>query len=177
MKSTFKKLWKQYIEWLDANEEDLVDEVAPAATKAEIDTLAASLGVELPEDFIAYLSCHNGQLPDSEGIFEYEELLGTSRILSEWKIWKQLVDNGDFDGMHSQPDDGIKNDWFNVKWIPLTYDGGGNHYCLDLDPAEGGKVGQIIRMWHDSADRELIASSLEEWLTDALERWEYDGWG
>ncbi|WP_353931825.1 SMI1/KNR4 family protein [Okeanomitos corallinicola TIOX110] len=49
-------------------------------------------------------------------------------------------------------------------WIPLTYDGGGNHCCLDLDPAEGGNLGQIITMWHDDGVRAIIAPIFRAWL-------------
>ena len=64
------------------------------------------------------------------------------------------------------PDKGIKNDWWNDSWIPITYDGSGNHYCLDLDPTEEGIYGQIIRMWHDDAERTLVANSFKEWIVD-----------
>ncbi|PPK42935.1 hypothetical protein B0G57_11531 [Trinickia symbiotica] len=33
-----------------------------------------------------------------------------------------------------------------------------------LDGAEGGTYGQVIRIWHDDAQRELVASSFREWL-------------
>ncbi|MEH2143178.1 SMI1/KNR4 family protein [Nostoc sp.] len=57
-------------------------------------------------------------------------------------------------------------DWWSPLWIPLTYDGAGNHDCLDLAPAKGGKVGQIIQMWHDEGERELVASSFQNWLEE-----------
>jgi cell wall assembly regulator SMI1 len=37
--------------------------------------------------------------------------------------------------------------------------------CIDLDPAEGGHVGQVITMWHDEPGREWIAGSFQEWLS------------
>ncbi|WP_369123625.1 SMI1/KNR4 family protein [Clostridioides difficile] len=36
--------------------------------------------------------------------------------------------------------------------------------CIDLDPAEDGSSGQVIRVWHDDARRERIAGSFSEWL-------------
>jgi len=36
---------------------------------------------------------------------------------------------------------------------PLTDSGSGDRHCLDLDPAPGGSVGQVILMWHDSPER------------------------
>src|SRR5262249_17787219 len=102
--------------------------------------------------------------PDSPGLIDATELLSLERILSEWKVWKEVLDCGDFDGVTSEPQDGIKDDWWNQRWVPLTYDGSGNHLCLDCDPGEGGANGQIITMWHDSAERELISASFEGWM-------------
>jgi cell wall assembly regulator SMI1 len=33
-----------------------------------------------------------------------------------------------------------------------------------MDPAPGGEAGQIITMWHDEAQRTLIAASLTEFI-------------
>ena len=103
---------------------------------------------------------------DSPGLIDVEELLSTERIFNEWTVWKELLDGGDFDGINSIPDHGVKDDWWNKRWIPITYDGSGNHYCIDLDPTEKGKRGQIIRMWHDSPEREIVAGSFYEFFSN-----------
>ena len=99
-----------------------------------------------------------------------EELLSFERIADEWKVWKDLLDSKDFEDKNgpfsSTPDSGIKKDWWNALWIPFTYDGSGNHYCLDLDPSNEGTYGQIIRMWHDDPQRNLVANSFSVWMTD-----------
>nr|WP_241011423.1 SMI1/KNR4 family protein [Burkholderia sp. Ac-20392] len=51
-----------------------------------------------------------------------------------------------------------------MKWIPFTHDGSGNHLCIDLDPADDGFSGQVIRVWPDDARRERIAGGFSEWL-------------
>ena len=45
-----------------------------------------------------------------------------------------VQDAGEFEGCESDPDVGIRNNWWNDKWIPITYDGAGKHDCLDLAP-------------------------------------------
>ncbi|MEC3906133.1 SMI1/KNR4 family protein [Tamlana sp. 2201CG12-4] len=159
------------------------NELNPPASKQNIEKLEHTIGAELPEEYINFLMIHNGQNSDSEGLINVEELLSIERIIQEWKVWKELLDSGDFSGYESDPNKGIKNDWWNDKWIPITHDGGGNHYCIDLDPALGGSSGQIIRMWHDSEERELIAHSFKEWITkyiNDLEKGQYvysEDWG
>ena len=76
-----------------------------------------------------------------------------------------LIKYGEFEGDLSQPAKGIRGDkWFNLKWIPFMSNGGGDSYCIDMDPAKGGKVGQIISMNHEHGRRELLAPSIKEFL-------------
>lgn len=126
--------------------------------------LHAALGAMLPDDVIDSLRLHDGQA-DPDAVFtESDALLSAQEIVAQWSIWRKLVTGGDFDEMTSEPDAGIRDDWYNLKWIPFTHDGSGNHLCIDLDPAEGGVAGQVIRVWHDDELRERVASSYAEWL-------------
>ena len=120
----------------------------------------------VPDNFKTFYRRHDGQIPMSEGLIDAEELLCIKRIMEEWEVWKELDEKGVFDDSVSDADKGVREDWWNPLWIPITYDGSGNHYCLDLNPDDGCKKGQIIRIWHDSAERELIAGSFEEWMSD-----------
>jgi cell wall assembly regulator SMI1 len=169
-------IWTRFEAWLAANAPQLIGELNPGATDAELRELAMAIGTELPTDFVAFYRIHNGQQREASGLFNGEELLAVSRILDEWTIWNDLLKSGDFDGATSAPDIGVRADWWNPLWLPLTYDGAGNHCCLDLSPAPGGTRGQVIRMWHDDDERTLLASSLTEWTTQyvtALEAGEY----
>jgi len=169
-------LWNRFEKWLTKKAPSLKDELNAPATKEDIARLEKLIGTELPEDYVNFLMIHNGQNRESGGLIDAEEILSTERIAEEWQVWKDLLDGGDFKGIKSEPDKGVKNDWWNSKWIPITYDGSGNHYCIDLDPNSGGTKGQIIRMWHDSPEREVIAGSFKEWMTDyinALEKGKY----
>ena len=171
-----QNLWMRFEAWLVTNAPQLVDELNPGVTNAELSELATMIGAELPIDFQHFYRIHNGQRDEASGLFNGEELLSVPRMLAEWTIWNDLLNGGDFEGATSIPDAGIRADWWNPLWLPLTYDGAGNHCCLDLSPAPGGTHGQVIRMWHDGAERPLLATSFTEWLTryvTALEAGEY----
>ncbi|MEM6300080.1 MAG: SMI1/KNR4 family protein [Bacteroidota bacterium] len=159
-------VWYRFESWLTKNASHLTTELNAPVSEAEVVKLEQVIDGNLPKEYIEFLRIHNGQKYDSEGLIDTEELLSTERIIEEWSVWKELLDEDDFNDSQSEPDKGIKSDWWNPKWIPITYDGNGNHYCIDLDPSESGTSGQIIRMWHDSAERELIASSFKEWISD-----------
>jgi cell wall assembly regulator SMI1 len=148
----------------------MYDGLNTGINEADITNLQAVINAKLPVDFVDFYKQHNGQSPDAAGLIACEQLLSFDAIISQWNIWKRLLDSHtfaendkDFVGM---PDHGVKNNWWNALWIPITHDGGGNHFCLDLDPAIGGSYGQIIRMWHDNPKRPLIANSFKAWISD-----------
>lgn len=176
-------IWNRFEKWLNKNASHLTSELNPPASKEKIDNLEKIIGVKLPQEFVEFLMIHNGQNRDSEGLINTEEFLSTERIIEEWNVWKELLDKGDFNDSESEPYRGIKKDWWNSKWIPITYDGHGNHYCIDLAPTSNGTSGQIIRMWHDSPERGLIAESFLDWVNKYvkdLEKGQYvysEDWG
>lgn len=169
-----EEIWMQIDAWLMANAPALLTVLQPGASDAQIRDCEAFLSVQFPDDVKASYRIHNGQSSCEYGLIHGREFLSLERIKDEWRIWKELLDGGTFqteDGHYqgSEPAPGIRNLWWSSKWIPLTHDGGGNHDCLDLDPAEGGTVGQIITMWHDDAERALVAPSFREWLKQYYE--------
>jgi cell wall assembly regulator SMI1 len=118
---------------------------------------------------------HNGQSGGPWLIWGLE-LLSLERLRDEWGAWKGLLDQGAFRTFRSDTDGRTVDDWWHPCWLPLTYDGGGNHHCLDLHPGPKGQFGQIIAMWHDDSPRPVVAPSFRAWLVafaDALEAGEY----
>lgn len=164
-----KNLWNSFEAWLSSNFAEGLEDLNPPATDDEISHLEHHLGFSLPADFVDCLKIHNGQKNTAGGLFEATEFLSTRRIAEEWKVWKELHDGGDFEGNLSNPAEGVKNDWWNPKWVPFTYNGAGDHFCLDLDPAPGGQSGQVITMWHDFGERALLAPSFQVWFQNYVQ--------
>lgn len=158
--------WNKFEAWLKNNWPDGFEDLNPPATEQEINQLQETLGVQLPVDFIACLRIHNGQKGMAGGLFDNSEFLSTQSIIEQWQIWKDLLDSGTFDEFSSEPESGVKNDWWNQKWIPITHNGGGDHFCIDLDPDAQGVSGQIITMWHDMANRDIQANSFKTWFNN-----------
>lgn len=154
-------LWQRVEAVLKSKHPERYEALGTGATDPELGKLERTLGVVLPEDFKASLRLHNGSGND---LLRGWELLSTARIAEEWKVWKDLYDEGDFEDAESDPDKGVHKHWWHPLWIPVTSNWSGDHQCLDLDPAPGGKRGQVINMWHDNAPRELQGGSFEEWF-------------
>ena len=163
------KEFERFKQWLSLNYSDGLIDLNPPATDYEIEELTKILGVELPSDFLNVLRTHNGQKGESAWLFDSQEFLSTHRIIEEFNTWKNLL-NTQLQGKSSTPDEGVKNDWWNTNWIPFTSDGCGDHYCLDLSPTNTGTKGQIITLWYESGEREIVAPSFSLWFEEYVEQ-------
>lgn len=168
-------IWNSIEQKLKEIAPDILNSLKIGVADEQITKLENIIKAKLPDDFVEFYKVHDGQDLGNGGLIECEELLSFERIEDEWKVWKDLLDSQTFQGNDdepytSTPDKGVKNNWWNALWIPITNDGCGNHYCLDLDPTAEGKYGQIIRMWHDDDERKLVANSFKEWITNYKEK-------
>jgi cell wall assembly regulator SMI1 len=165
-----KKQWKTLEAWLKINNPALLADLKPPASDIHIRNLEQQLGVKLPTDFVECLKVHDGQRGAASPLFRDSNYLSSQSILDEWVIWKGLLDGGDFDGVKAEAGAGIQPVWWSPKWIPFTHNGTGDHLCLDLDPAVGGRVGQIITLWHDDGVRKKKADSFAQWFFEFIQQ-------
>ena len=167
-------IWTRIRSWIEANAPQLLEVLQPGASEARIRKLEESLSIRLPDDVKALYRLCNGQSSYDYGLLNGTEFLSLERIQDEWSVWKGLLDAGELvpdDSVESSRiDRGIRQVWWSPKWIPLTYNGAGDHHCLDLDPAKEGTMGQIITMWHDDDERKVVASSIRAWLQQYAEQ-------
>jgi len=165
--------WERIEAWLAVNAPAVAAGLNPPASPESLAATEQFLGVQFPDDVRASYLRHDGQQSYSPGLLEGWEWLSLERIRGEWQVWKDLLDGGDFNGIESDADGrGVRKDWWNPAWIPLTYSGGGDHHCLDLAPGKRGVHGQIIEMWHDEGSRPVVARSFGEWLADFADGFE-----
>jgi cell wall assembly regulator SMI1 len=146
----------------------------PGASAAEISAAEEQLGCVFPDSVREWFAIHNGS--ESCALFEYWDLYSLAEVFAAWKALKDLFDEGAFDEFHSDPSGLTRMEWWHPAWIPLTGEPRGDHLCLDLAPAEGGCVGQVISWVHDDSCREVIASTFQAWfeqLADGLEAGAY----
>lgn len=164
MQVIFDRIHTQFARLKEKYESDVDLSFNDGASDEDFKRLEEVLGFGLPDEFKEVYRIHNGS--DIEGNFIDIFWFSIDMVISEYQIWHDLYEAGDFleDGkdIGCEPDDGIKsNFWFNPKWIPLTANGCGDGKMIDLDPSDTGTVGQIIQMWHDDPSRTLEAVSLK----------------
>lgn len=140
------------------------------ASEQEIAAAEKALGRTLPAEVRAYYRRHNGAGDFLNfDVVEGRQLLSLKAIVSEWKVWRELLEKDTFASSESvvKPGPGVQKRWWIWEWVPVTYDGAGNHHVLDLAPARGGAYGQILSFWHDQESRTVVGKSFLGWLEKA----------
>ncbi|GMM38031.1 hypothetical protein DASC09_053560 [Saccharomycopsis crataegensis] len=165
---TVEESWSVIESWLrekgkaDVNYSKVLDALNPPATDEQIKDLEQKLkAIELPKSYIQALKIHNGvahQVP----FIDSWSFLSTELVLHYWNIMCKFEI---FDDDSDVEEDGVQQIWHSPKWIPIAHNGFEDHLCLDLCPATGGQVGQIIEVLHDDRDRTKFASGFQEYFS------------
>ena len=175
--SSIVKLWARLDRWLDSNAPEIAKGLNDAASDVSLAGLSERLEIELPQPVTDFYKTHNGQDPDSPWLFDATEFLSVERILEEYEVWRGLFDGGEFITCRTDHPPEMCSMWFSPKWMPISYNGAGDHACLDFSPGKTGVVGQVIEMWHDDDHRAVLGESLENWFgafVDLVEQGEFE---
>jgi cell wall assembly regulator SMI1 len=166
--------WGVIEKWLETNVPAIRKSLRPPADDAKVGKLQKKLGLTLPADFVASVRRHDGQKPDTEfGLFRDPSdaseasyiLLPLAGIGAAWAMMKELHDIGEFEGRKPRgATRGVESTWWSPKWVPIADNGGGDFFCLDLGPAKGGQVGQVIMFGHEGTAQRRVAWSFAEWM-------------
>jgi cell wall assembly regulator SMI1 len=161
-----QEIWNRIHAGLSVYAPNLILQLQPGASDEEIRETEAKLGIEFPKDVFASYQIHNGMCGQQSFICGWSEFHSLDDIFREWEMWKDLLETGHFIDDQSEPEGPIKTDAWNIRWIPLLGDGGGDYCCLDLDPPPEGQLGQIITMWHESGADKVLSPSFGDFLAN-----------
>lgn len=149
---------------------DLYASLAHPASAQAVEASETRIGVSFPADVRASYAIHDGSggaciLPQSAygswvtGV----PLLSLDEVVRDTQMWREFRFD-EVDHRRARPDGPIRQNWWNCHWVPLTWDGGGDHLCLDFDPAPGGVTGQIICFSHEVGPVNVVANSWRAYL-------------
>lgn len=160
-----KQNWKRLESWLLANEPEILADLNPPATTTEIHELERMLGYGLPLGYLECLKVHAGQQGKAKWLFDGNEFFSIRNVMLSWTAWNDLAEGGDLDGLKAKPSEEIQPVWWSRSWIPFASNGGGDFLCLDMAPASSGRLGQVIKIFHDFPNRTLLAPDFDSWFT------------
>jgi cell wall assembly regulator SMI1 len=156
--------WSRIEQWFATNAPDFADDLLAGATDTDFKAAEQAMGVTLPDELKAIYRVHNGQDGGAPGIAGNWEFLPLKSAVKQWQIMKGLTDKGTFKKNTVRVKGLVRATWWNLKWVPFASNGSGNLLVVDLDPPEGGDVGQVVSYVHDDDDRECIAGGIAAWF-------------
>ena len=164
--------WVALEQWLQASRPDVFRTLNPGASATDIQRLEAARGFTLPEGVKAFWQRHDGAtsgagrdtFPGDDAFFLETcfQLFSLAEIEQEWT---SLI-NGAPSGS-DVPDwvpSGVRKEWWANGWMPFAYNGAGDYVFIDLDPAPGGQVGQVLHFWHDLDEMPLLSRDFVAWF-------------
>lgn len=156
--------WERYVAAIEKTHPAFRTYLAAGASEDDIQAAEQAVKAIFPPDLRHFLRLHAGS--NNCFVLPGWELFEPARIAEEWAIWEELRRTQFVpEGYDCEPHGPIRGDeWWRLGWIPFCGDGGGDHLCVDLDPAEGGTVGQVISMWHDMPNRDITGASLTDFI-------------
>ena len=141
-------------------------ELNPGCTKSRIDWLSSKIGIVLPDSLSSLLQCADGETFESAGFgaFGFDcRFLDASEIDSTIQRIKDV--QAFFGEIELETIGPVKSLYWNPRWIPFiasTYVG----YFVDLDPDEGGVVGQVLRAEVEEGLLSVESESIHAFLDD-----------
>jgi cell wall assembly regulator SMI1 len=156
-----KELWDRVIAWYKGNAPPEFFPLADSgATEDELQFTESILGQRFPSDLRATYSLFNGS-KDENAVYRNYYLMSLTELIDYWKIQCKVK----YQNLQAYDVTGpIKKVFWNPRWIRFTDSGAGDGLCVDLDPAAGGVVGQIIVFSHEVGPLNVIAPSFRSWL-------------
>jgi cell wall assembly regulator SMI1 len=131
--------------------------------------LQSGIPIDMAQSYMIYDGTNQ------QAIFENQYLLSIDEIVAASALMRSGFDEGWFEDFPCEPQGPIKPVKWNKNWIPITDDGAGDHVCVDMDPARGGTIGQIIATNHEIGPLRVLAKGFRQFLTqfaDDLDKYE-----
>ncbi|TBU35780.1 hypothetical protein BD311DRAFT_708129 [Dichomitus squalens] len=153
--------WNRLRSWLEREYPELGDTLNYGILPQDLAQLEMAFGFSLPQPVRDSYLCVDGQEPESaagcsEGLFFGLTLLPLEDVLEEWRFWREVDDDPATGAnaalkemMDSIPAGWVRREYSCRGWIPLVADKAGNYLGIDMNPGEGGAVGQVIVFGRD----------------------------
>jgi cell wall assembly regulator SMI1 len=171
--ASIEESWQGIKAWFSEQRPEVLESLNPGAQATDFAALEKRFP-QLPEEFYQLYRLNDGQMDTLEtGIFMGLPMLSLKEVAGELERQVQFLEQypvlEEATDRQSVPPGWVKPLYYSLNRIPIAHDSGGNYLGVDLDPGPAGRVGQIINYGRDEDYNFVIAQSLSEFLTFALE--------
>lgn len=155
------------IDWMNANAPGV--SFRPSANPAAIDNFAEKSGLSIPKGLKQLLMLADGETRNSAGAIGNWRFMSIKEIQAAWGWLAQIKSKGAFDDLVPEKSPYLRNAWWHLGWIPIVSSDTGAYYCIDTNPTEPERTGQMLLFLEEGPARPLVAANLAAWL-DQLTR-------
>jgi cell wall assembly regulator SMI1 len=163
-------LWRRFENWLCEHVPVFCRwPLAPGASEREVQAFERTIGAKLPTDVRQSYLRHNG----SAGVHLLSvvgegEWVTLNEAAKHWKFFQDIRPDLEAAGFLETPKGPMKKVHISPGWVPISDHSSGDYLCVDLDPAEGGMVGQLFSYWHEYGAWRIVAPSFTAFLERLL---------
>lgn len=136
----------------------------PPAKPNAVDHFQYLSGLPVPMSLRQLLLVADGETRKSAGMIGNWRLMPTAEIQAAWGLLSQLDKKGAFTDRKPNPSPYLRSTWWSSAWIPIVTSEQGDYFCLDTDPPEPSRYGQVLLFLQNRTERPLIAGGLETWF-------------
>ncbi|USB33392.1 SMI1/KNR4 family protein [Paenibacillus sp. YPG26] len=163
-------LWRNIITKGTRSNEHFKDQLClqPGASDEDFQLIETTMDITIPKEMKEFYKIYNGQewKIGGECFARNLTLSPIRKIIDDWLF---LQEEFEPDDLEPEIDREIKPYLWNPRWIPIADNGAGDYLCLDTDPSDVGRIGQVLYFWHDWGQRSVEAQSFFEFLQICLE--------
>jgi cell wall assembly regulator SMI1 len=158
-----KDVWRRVESQFRLQAPNRLSQLEPGAAPAQIDEFERLVGRPLPEDFRESYAIHDGAYGVPFG--EFPDYLLTLEQIAGLLPWmrEELIPPSQYRS-EPVPVGPVRPVWWSEGWVPFVGEGTGDYLCLDLDPAEGGAVGQVFDWGHETGPTRVLFPSFRDYL-------------
>lgn len=140
----------------------------PPASPAAIDHFKTVSGIEPPLFLRQLLLVADGETRASAGAIGNWRFLPITEIQAAWGLLTKLAEKSAFAELEPKSSPYIRSEWWHSGWIPFVSSDSGDYLCLDTDPIEPSRRGQVVIFLQNRPERVLVAGNLVTWFERIL---------
>ncbi len=147
---------------------------APPASGSALAALERHLGLRLHDQVAGLLRMCDGVRPGDYPLPMRAtsptkwRTISSVEVTAQWDLLGSIADSTSLE-LKVRTVGPVRPTWWNKSWIPIADCGMGDAVCVDMDPAQGGTVGQLILYEHDFEERKVLYPSLLNWLGECAD--------
>lgn len=155
-------IFAQIRTWMQHHAPDVT--FRPPTKPNAIDNFQYLSGLPVPVSLRQLLLVADGETGKSAGMIGNWRLMSITEIQAAWGLLNQLNKKGAFADRKPKPSPYFRIIWWSSAWIPVVTSDQGDYFCLDTDPPDPSRHGQVLLFLQNRPERPLIAGSLDSWL-------------